>query len=65
MCGYLCTGCGRCKGELKGTKPFGTCLACGAANPAEAAACSRCGAPLVPPPGAVLAFDIKKRPATK
>ncbi len=60
MCGYLCTGCGRCKGGLKGAKPFGTCLSCGFENPAGTTRCARCGAPLVPPPGAALPFDVKR-----
>ena len=63
MCGYLCTGCGRCREERKVTKPFGTCLACGAENALQAIVCSECGAALVPPPGATLEINLKKETA--
>lgn len=51
MCGYLCTGCGRCKGKMKGMKPYGTCIICGFENPTGVSVCARCGTPIVAPPG--------------
>lgn len=51
MCGYLCTGCGRCKGKMRGSRSFGLCFSCGHENAPGATACSQCGAMLVTPPG--------------
>lgn len=51
MCGYLCTGCGKCGTTKPRVKPFGTCLKCGHANEPGTERCTECGAALVLPPG--------------
>lgn len=51
MCGYLCTGCGKCGMTKPRIKPFGTCLICGHANKPTDEVCEKCGKPLVRLPG--------------
>ncbi len=51
MCGYLCTGCGKCGITKLRTRPFGTCFACGHVNKPTDEVCVKCGEPLVRMPG--------------
>lgn len=51
MCGYLCTGCGKCGVTKPRVKPFGTCFKCGYVNEKGATQCKQCGAELIRLPG--------------